>query len=541
MAKYWPDIVQDINNGLTRVDGVGDGVADDTSALTSAIARAVASGTSVFTGWDQKVFLVDSVSIPHGLDWIGNGTIKGTTSGSKPSRADMTGAADAGARSALLAGYYETEIAFTGSGRIRGTIAFENVLFLAANDRVNVEGEVRLKNCSADDTVFMAEEGGRILFDSTAPPIITNSDDIALQTTVGGTISAQNAIITNCLRGARTTIGGDIDLDGAEIWNVSDAGIYILFGGRIGFAGGIIDGCTVAGLINNYGGHFDADGATIRNCTSGVAVIIESNGSCYFEDGIIEDCQNALGVALGGFIQARGVTITGTGFIVANALNDGFISMESPTIDGISNPGVTGVRFQATGSGRILMPSPGTGGLTNLTTAACSPGWNAFGRGGAYIGSMDGTLASAQFASLSLTTDLAIADGGTGASNQVNALRNLGLVRVVTIADDGVYDINLGATLTTGTLELTHNATANAARPCGKVRFRAAASPHVYVLWQENTLAVTTGVLTGTTGSDGTVTVSPSADGHLYIENRSGQSLTWTLVLHQGQTSYAFP
>lgn len=40
------------------------------------------------------------------------------------------------------------------------------------------------------------------------------------------------------------------------------------------------------------------------------------------------------------------------------------------------------------------------------------------------------------------------------------------------------------------------------------------------------TIAVSTGALTGTTGTDGKITVSPHTDGNVYVENRSGGSMT---------------
>ena len=111
----------------------------------------------------------------------------------------------------------------------------------------------------------------------------------------------------------------------------------------------------------------------------------------------------------------------------------------------------------------------------------------------------------------------------------------LGLMKSIAIPDDGVYVIDLGAPVTSGTLELVHNTTPAASRPCGKVRFRASASPLCAVLYQENILATRTVELTGTTGPDGTITVSSTATGKLFVENRSGTPLGVTLILHQAQ------
>lgn len=40
------------------------------------------------------------------------------------------------------------------------------------------------------------------------------------------------------------------------------------------------------------------------------------------------------------------------------------------------------------------------------------------------------------------------------------------------------------------------------------------------------TMAVSTGVLAGTTGVDGKITISPHTDGNVYVENRSGATYT---------------
>lgn len=52
------------------------------------------------------------------------------------------------------------------------------------------------------------------------------------------------------------------------------------------------------------------------------------------------------------------------------------------------------------------------------------------------------------------------------------------------------------------------------------------------------TIAFTTGPLTGTTGSDGNITVSAHTDGKIYLENRSGSSkaMAWAFISTAGQS-----
>jgi hypothetical protein len=60
----------------------------------------------------------------------------------------------------------------------------------------------------------------------------------------------------------------------------------------------------------------------------------------------------------------------------------------------------------------------------------------------------------------------------------------------------------------------------------GKI-FYNTATPSTVALNVGSNVDRTTGALTGTTGTDGKVTVSAHTDGYVYIENRSGSSRTF--------------
>jgi hypothetical protein len=87
------------------------------------------------------------------------------------------------------------------------------------------------------------------------------------------------------------------------------------------------------------------------------------------------------------------------------------------------------------------------------------------------------------------------------------------------IADDGVasFDISGSGTHRAMVLAIAFPSILN----CGTVYCRLT-NAQSSVLSGGADLAVSTGVLTGTTGTDGKVTVSPHSDGKIYIENRSG-------------------
>lgn len=96
----------------------------------------------------------------------------------------------------------------------------------------------------------------------------------------------------------------------------------------------------------------------------------------------------------------------------------------------------------------------------------------------------------------------------------------------ISIADDAVYLFTFTG-LTRGIITLAGNS-ATARSPI--IAFRLGdGSAYCSLLTSEETgVAVTTGVLTGTTGVDGNLTISAgTASNTLYIENRRGAALTW--------------
>lgn len=66
----------------------------------------------------------------------------------------------------------------------------------------------------------------------------------------------------------------------------------------------------------------------------------------------------------------------------------------------------------------------------------------------------------------------------------------------------------------------------NGGNRSGIVAFRAGTTPHCILLADGGILAVTTGVLAGTTSTDGKLNVAAAADGNIYIENRTGAQIS---------------
>lgn len=139
------------------------------------------------------------------------------------------------------------------------------------------------------------------------------------------------------------------------------------------------------------------------------------------------------------------------------------------------------------------------------------------------------TRKSAVGAHITGDKNLAIPADGTAALLEVN---NAFTVRQVipaiasgstgTVADDAAFSFTPVTVM--GVIVLWNNAVSAAGgQRSALISFRAGATPHCVVMAQPGTaFEVNTIALTGTTGTDGKITVSAAADGKIYIENRAG-------------------
>lgn len=97
------------------------------------------------------------------------------------------------------------------------------------------------------------------------------------------------------------------------------------------------------------------------------------------------------------------------------------------------------------------------------------------------------------------------------------------ITRTDSIADDGVVSFSFG--LSAVGMIILSSTTFGDSVP-GIIHFRAASSPTCTKIAGGSNLNVTTGVLTGTTGTNGRVTVSCTDGGVIYIENRMGSTMS---------------
>lgn len=116
----------------------------------------------------------------------------------------------------------------------------------------------------------------------------------------------------------------------------------------------------------------------------------------------------------------------------------------------------------------------------------------------------------------------------------VNPSTYLGNTLNLTIADDDVAVISFNASSARGLVAISSTISASAH---GIAAFRCSDFVFCTELAGNSVFDVTTGALTGTTGTDGSVTVSPHTDGKLYIENRNGGSRGFGVTFYAMQNN----
>lgn len=106
------------------------------------------------------------------------------------------------------------------------------------------------------------------------------------------------------------------------------------------------------------------------------------------------------------------------------------------------------------------------------------------------------------------------------------------LVLGPTITDDGVFVYDFGTDLSAGSLI----ASDNTGTIYGVFAIRAHTSSAICTAMVSSGITATTGILNGTTGSDGAMTVSTFTNNRLYVENRTGGARKVILTISRTQT-----
>lgn len=100
------------------------------------------------------------------------------------------------------------------------------------------------------------------------------------------------------------------------------------------------------------------------------------------------------------------------------------------------------------------------------------------------------------------------------------------------IADDGVYELDFGTDVSAAHVIVSNNTNSQ----YGVFAIRAHSVSAHCVAMVSNNITAQTGVLTGTTGADGQVTISTHTDNKLYLENRAGGTSKFIITVSRTQT-----
>jgi hypothetical protein len=257
---------------------------------------------------------------------------------------------------------------------------------------------------------------------------------------------------------------------------------------------------------------------------NGISAVGMALRSLIIRDNNVEDCDGS-GIAVSSTV--RGLYIFDN--VVKNSGLHGISCLGVSYDTGVSRINVAGNKVL--GWGRLLASRSGIQVVTTTSSFAFIE-WNIVdavngteGRG-IYISSatLAGSVSNNKLRGTYTIAALPIPISMLGDGNEWDAVPSF--VRV-TIADDGVY---LLPGVTTGFQQLAIGTTGSGATlPNGIFATRVSATPGVISLstFGANVI-LTTGTLTGTTGTDGNFTISAGTTG-VYFENRTGAAITVTI------------
>jgi hypothetical protein len=299
--------------------------------------------------------------------------------------------------------------------------------------------------------------------------------------------------------------------------------------------------------IDNASGFYTrrADGLELTNCfTYAMAWLLnhldnpsEASGlaSCKITNAYADACGGAIKVVASNFqarVSINGIEInadslvrgTGSGIDLSGAVQS-FIDVDGLTVTRAHQSGVS-----ATGAAHIVNVS-----------AQRMKDWDRLGVGGVGAFSCDNAAVINIVTVPSFSGPATqYATGTNGIINVwANSRRGYSLLQTgyyttrATIANDSVTTVAAPAGNLTAMLHLFPATVPAAGSPAGIYWVRATASPSILQVSATTTTNVTlsTGVKTGTSGIVGNLTISPASDGLVYIENRTGASLTFTFTM----------
>jgi hypothetical protein len=396
---------------LKMFGAIGGGVADDTASVQAAFDY---DGKVIDTGDTDDIYQVTDLTLSSVKKFIGEGTIRGATAGTKPVLATMAGQTSAQNLTTLQT-YLSSEIDFTGSNTFTGELRLENLLILGGT-QLTVTGKLKTTTCASHGYGLYAKDNGVI--DNDSDFICSDPTTAGMEARFGGNIiSDSNWVISPGTRGFRSQGSrSQISCIGASVRNATDEALFCHIGGSaVATSFDAQDGASI-GVSAIYGGNIALSSSTISG-NSGFGIVCESNSSIYAESSTVTNNNGGVSTSHEGFVQILSGTITGNTSYAIRNLNGGVVNAFQCTIDLTNNSG--GVQIFSEGRGYVYAEEPGVGsGKTALTSASYSPNWKIIGNGMSYIGDYrdnsypnDDTGISIQQLAISRRRNVTIASG----------------------------------------------------------------------------------------------------------------------------------
>ena len=316
---------------------VGDGVTDSTTALQNAINN-LSPGDALNTGDSSDIYIFSNLTLITDIVWAGQGTLKGTVSGIKPTKAALIAAGNAAAREALIDAYYTSTITTAVTNVTSGTLSLADCVVKGPAIQFYAKGRVELSDVGFYG-ISLATEAGHITSDAGALIIDSPADGVFFQNS--GTMRLSSCVVLySALRGAHIQFDGMLYANSGTFDHNGGEGAFLNAGGVLYGASGFFSNNGGSGLLALYGGSLNIQAAT-SDANAGSGLVVESNSAAYAQDTIItNNGSTGIDTSYDGVVQAVGSTITGNTGNAVRIRSGGVVNVLEATIDRTNNGGI---------------------------------------------------------------------------------------------------------------------------------------------------------------------------------------------------------